>query len=486
MENLVGLVISMIYILFILVLGTAVAKLSKGASESSRKLVHILVGNWVFLSPMFTELIFVVLVPFTFIIVNSLSLKYNLIKAMERDDDSLGTVYYAISMFVLTGAGYLLQWPILPFIGLLIMAYGDGLAAIIGKKWGKNKPFTFAPEKSVVGSMTVFFIAFLVTCITIVVTEDISRIEKTNPLYLIMIGLLTGFFAVILELSGKKGSDNLLLPIGTGFFASVCYYLGTTGFYLYMMVAVSILYLAYKLKAITMDGIVFALMTATFLYGFGGVWIGTSLLLFFVLGSLVSKLKNERKIRAEQLQEATQARNWIQVICNSLPATVLVWLYFLFPDKPIFLLLAFAVFSAAASDTFSSELGMLYKGKVFYVLTGKEIAPGLSGGVSLGGFLASLLGSFLLSLPAYSIFGIQGVVFVFLLGILGGFIDSILGALIQRKYRTKTGVLQEMVKEEGDQLVAGFSFVSNHMVNLLSLSSVVVVGILLQCFKIYP
>lgn len=207
------------------------------------------------------------------------------------------------------------------------------------------------------------------------------------------------------------------------------------------------------------------------------------MLLFFVLGSLVSKLKNDRKLRAEKLQEATQARNWIQVICNSLPATVLVWLYFLFPGKEVFLLLAFAVFSAAAADTFSSELGMLFKGKVFSILTGKEIAPGLSGGVSLGGFFASILGSFLLSLPAYPIFGIQGVLFVFLLGILGGFIDSIFGALIQRKYRTETGILQEMVKTEGDLLVAGFSFVSNHMVNLLSLSIIPMIGMVFYCLR---
>jgi uncharacterized protein (TIGR00297 family) len=480
-ENLVGLVISMIYILFILVLGTAVAKLSKGASESSRKLVHILVGNWVFLSPMFTDLIFVVLVPFTFIIVNSLSLKFNLIKAMERDDDSLGTVYYAISMFVLTGAGFLLQWTILPFIGLLIMAYGDGLAAIVGKKWGKYKPFKFAPEKSVVGSMTVFLVSFLVTCITIVVAEDISRIEKSNPLYLILIGLLTGFFAVFLELSGKKGSDNLLLPMGTGFFASICYYFGTTGFYVYIIVVSFILFLAFQLKAITVDGIIFALMTATFLYGFGGNWLGVSLLLFFVLGSMVSKVKNERKEKAEELQEATQARNWIQVICNSLPATILVWLYFLYPEKEVFLLLAFAVFSAAAADTFSSELGMLYKGKVFSILTGKEIEPGLSGGVSLGGLGASLLGSFLLSITAYPVFGGSGVLFIFILGIFGGLLDSFFGALIQRKYRTKTGNIREVKKDEGDLLVAGFIFVSNHMVNLLSLTSVVLVGIIIQC-----
>src|SRR5699024_9632271 len=121
-------------------------------SETSRKLVHILVGNWVFLTPLFHDLWAVVLIPFTFIIINSLSLRYNLIKAMERDDDSLGTVYYAISLFVLSGAGFLLGWRSLPYIGILTMAYGDGLAAITGNRWGNRKLFSFAPEKTLAGS----------------------------------------------------------------------------------------------------------------------------------------------------------------------------------------------------------------------------------------------------------------------------------------------------------------------------------------------
>ena len=83
MENFIGLAVSMAYILTVLGIATLVAHFTKGASESSRKLVHILVGNWVFITPLFNDLWAVVLVPFTFIIINSLSLKFNLIKAME-------------------------------------------------------------------------------------------------------------------------------------------------------------------------------------------------------------------------------------------------------------------------------------------------------------------------------------------------------------------------------------------------------------------
>ena len=108
MENVTVILWSMVYIVLILGMATAIAKMSRGASETSRKFVHIFVGNWVFFTLYFTNVWAVVLIPSMFIIINNLSLKHNLIAAMERDDDSLGTVYYAISLFILSGAGFLL------------------------------------------------------------------------------------------------------------------------------------------------------------------------------------------------------------------------------------------------------------------------------------------------------------------------------------------------------------------------------------------
>ena len=148
------------------------------------------------------------------------------------------------------------------------------------------------------------------------------------------------------------------------------------------------------------------------------------------------------------------------------------------------MILAFSVFSAAAADTFSSELGMLYKGKVYHILTGKEIARGLSGGVSLGGFAASILGSALLSIPAFLTFQWVGFFYVLVLGILGGILDSVIGALFQRKYLTKNGTIQEMKTNQDDKLIKGYYLISNHIVNLLSLTLIPLVGIAVYLLKL--
>ncbi len=476
MENFIGLAVSMAYILTVLGIATLVAHFTKGASESSRKLVHILVGNWVFITPLFNDLWAVVLVPFTFIIINSLSLKFNLIKAMERNDESLGTVYYAVSLFVLSGAGFILNWRMLPYVGILTMAYGDGLAAVVGQKWGKKKPFAFAKDKTWAGSMMVGLAAFVATAASIYFFNGDSLMPVVEIPMIFVIATLTALVAMFIELTGQKGCDNLTLPIGSGLFASLSVYFGTAGFFAYVGVSIIILLLAFKFRSITPDGMVAALLTAITLYALGGPLLGISLLVFFILGSIVSKLKNSQKEQAESIQEDTGARSWKQVVANSLSAAILVWLAYFLPEKNYLLLLAFTVFSAAAADTFSSEIGMLTKGRVFHILTGKTIQNGVSGGVSWMGLAAGLGGSILLSLLTLPQFGLSGMVFASLMGFLGSILDSLLGATIQRKYKGIQGQLQDRSLHLDELPTLGFQMISNNAVNFLTLNLVPVLG----------
>ena len=478
MQNIIALGWSLVYIAVILGLATLIARYSKGASETSRKFVHILVGNWVFISLLFTELWAILIVPFSFIIINSLSMKYNLISAMERKDDSFGTVYYAVSIFALSGLGFITGWKMLPIVGLLTMAYGDGFAAITGKRWGKVKPFSFAPDKSLVGSLTVAIAAIVSTLLGIYVFTDTSIVSEQSILKILLIALSNGIFASLIELTGSRGSDNISLPIGTGVFATLSFYFGDISYVIYLSIAVFILVFAYRKKSITLDGTVAAFLTAVLLYAFGGIWVASSLILFFVLGSFVSKLNNDQKRKAESLQEDTGARTWKQVLSNSFPAVVMVVIVYFFPDQMVLRLLALAVFAAAAADTFSSELGMLSKAKVFNILNFKPIEKGLSGGVSWIGLLAGLLGSTLIALLAFPEFGLRGFIVSIVIGFMGSIIDSILGAVIQRKYVGTNGGLQDKPNHPLDKPIRGFKWISNGMVNFLSLSIVSIVGAL--------
>ena len=113
---------------------------------------------------------YAIIPPIIFVLLNYYSYKKDLIKSMERGKDSsdLGTVYFPISLIILillTWDGGLLggDFKHLGALGALVMGYGDGFAAIIGQKLGHRKYKIFGNEKSMEGSIGMFFFAFLVS-----------------------------------------------------------------------------------------------------------------------------------------------------------------------------------------------------------------------------------------------------------------------------------------------------------------------------------
>ena len=68
----------------------------------------------------------------------------------------LGLVYYAISWTVL--AFFFFDQPWIIAVGIAAMSYGDGMAALIGKDYGKNKYQILGDEKSFEGSFGMFLI----------------------------------------------------------------------------------------------------------------------------------------------------------------------------------------------------------------------------------------------------------------------------------------------------------------------------------------
>ena len=88
--------------------------------------------------------------------------KKNLFSVMERklNNNSLGTVFYPISMFVLSILAIIDSKFIAPFgIGLFCMAIGDGLAPFFGEN--KNN-FKFSNKKTLQGSFVVFISSVII------------------------------------------------------------------------------------------------------------------------------------------------------------------------------------------------------------------------------------------------------------------------------------------------------------------------------------
>ncbi len=205
-----GYIVSFGFVFLVIGISTIFEKLNILNVEGTRKFIHIGVCNWWFIAMYyFDKPIEAAIVPACFIFINYLSYKKNVFSAMERGEgkEDLGTVYYSISLFILALWSFYIHMPYIGLLGILIMGYGDGFAALVGKKFGKH-PFRLNKEKSNEGSFTVFITAFLITFLLITYYYRDINILKT-----FVISLIISIISTIVEAITPNGFDNLSLPL---------------------------------------------------------------------------------------------------------------------------------------------------------------------------------------------------------------------------------------------------------------------------------
>ena len=211
--NIWGLVASYVLIFIVIGISTFLQKKNILGEEGARKFIHIGVSNWWILAMFFftgdQALWFAMIAPVTFIILNYYSYRHNLLKAMERGGKgNLGTVYFPISLLILVIFTFgIVKNPIIGAVGILIMGYGDGFAAVISKAYGKHK---IAFGKSIEGSITMFIASFIVTFMVSIMIQSI------NSAVILAMGVAA--LATVVELVTPKGLDNLTVPLSTSLF----------------------------------------------------------------------------------------------------------------------------------------------------------------------------------------------------------------------------------------------------------------------------
>lgn len=210
--NWLGILISYLYIALVIV-GAKIFE--KNGKEASRKFIHIMLGNWWFIAMFFfTNVWFAIIGPATFVIINYLSYKKNIIKVMERDEqDGLGTVYYALTLLILAIFSFgIFKNPLLGLVPNLIMAYGDGFAAIIGKS-AKSKRYKLGDsKKSLAGSLTMFVISTVLIAGYLMYTNQGIFWQSAHwPL----ISIMMAFCITAIEAISSKGTDNITVPLST-------------------------------------------------------------------------------------------------------------------------------------------------------------------------------------------------------------------------------------------------------------------------------
>jgi len=195
-----------VWIIILLLIAYLCKRFFPKKEELSRKIIHIGTGPvillaWIFDIPkniaFLTALLITIGLGFNY--------QYRLLPAIEDiDRKSFGTVAYGISITLLL----LMFWPRYASsisIGILSMAFGDGLAGLLGRSISSPKWSILGQTKSIIGTLTMG----IVVAIT---TSTISSLSNLGiqPLEIVVISLIATF----LEQISPWGIDNLTVPIG--------------------------------------------------------------------------------------------------------------------------------------------------------------------------------------------------------------------------------------------------------------------------------
>lgn len=230
--------------------------------------------------------------------------------------------------------------------------------------------------------------------------------------------------------------------------------------------------LTVKKKALTLWG---ALEAVVLIMGAAvfGKWYGLVFLLavYYLIAGIDKMLKPKTEGIIQTMHQKSGPRDHIQVLSNGLPALICIVIFGITGQRPWLVGYSVALTEAFA-DSMASDVGVLSRRSPVSICRFRKVPRGLSGGVSLWGTGAGLVGALFCGglcwlfhrdpIEAVTVAGF---------GFLGCIIDSILGDLVQEKKKcSKCGKVTEKDTHCGEETVhlSGCSFIDNCRVNLIS------------------
>lgn len=210
-QDLRGLLLVGLLCAAILALAEALRRLGRADAESTRKLVHVLVGltaaafPWVFQAGW----------PVVLLCTGFAGLlewgrrKRRLLSVHGVARPSLGAAYYPMAVALVFLVARESPWIYLPSI--LVMTVSDTAAALMGGAFGRHVYRVRAGTKSLEGSAAFFVSALPCVYVPLCLTAPLTGPECA------LAALGTAALAAALEAVSGGGSDNLSVPVGTCF-----------------------------------------------------------------------------------------------------------------------------------------------------------------------------------------------------------------------------------------------------------------------------
>jgi phytol kinase len=213
-------------------IGAATILMRRGvlAPAITRKVIHIGVAHWWLIAMAMMDDPWVASVgPASFIVINALAIRLRFLPAMDEGADARnwGTVYFPISLLILVNLCWRGVMPVwVGGLAILVLGWGDGLAAIIGEAHGGTRMRIWggirlrqsgkirlrrSGGKSVAGTAAMFAASFAVTLIFTLVFSQ--RFGATGSA--LGVSALVALAATAVEVLTPLGIDNITVPLAT-------------------------------------------------------------------------------------------------------------------------------------------------------------------------------------------------------------------------------------------------------------------------------
>jgi len=203
------------YVVLIIAISSKLTDLLGASQRTSRKFLHAMIGNLVFVIPFFTSNIYPALVAAPFILLTFLASPYTPLKNSKllglanitEEGHPLGLVFYAISYTALVLL--FASRPSVVAAGMLPMAYGDSAASLVGEKYGKRR-YRFIPKKSVEGTIAMLFGSLASLAIGLGFFSTLHSLPVVQTMAAVIVVVIV---VSLVEIISPKGFDNLTVPI---------------------------------------------------------------------------------------------------------------------------------------------------------------------------------------------------------------------------------------------------------------------------------
>ncbi len=455
-----------------------IAKSRKSLQELSRKSLHIISCLLAAISPWIIEYRHLCYTAFFMTIATLVLLKFNLLRGIDSHQRKSWGIFF-LSLAYLALILFLENHKWIITVSLVILALADSFAALTGSYFSK-KYFNLSSDKKSIPGSIVFFLTttiiltsfYVVGYNTVIVYSAVAELK-----YFILFAVMASVILTVFEAISSKGFDNFSVPIIT---AVLLYTLVQSGgheliisFSSGMLLAGAVAFISYKVRFLTLSGAFATFLLAGFIFGYGGWKWSLPILTFFVLSSLLSKIRKGINEKVETYFEKTSVRDHMQVFANGGLGGILVIINQIAPNE-LFYYMYIASLAAVCADTWATEIGTLIKTRTYNILNFRITEQGISGGISALGTFGGLLGAFVISLSGF--FWIQAdtlnyFLLIILSGLFGTSFDSFLGATIQIQYKCKLcSKITEKENHCGQKSIPfkGYEWINNDIVNLLS------------------